>query len=115
MRRKYSLSDYCHIAVYYLGCVTLVVLAVILILSAYIKIDSAISHQHINRGYVINKSYDDGHYWYSTYTFGNYSITRRNGGEAEFFIEVQNNDVREFWVVTEDEWAELSIGDYIAR
>lgn len=115
MNCKYSLSDIGHKAVYYLGWATVFVLAFVLIFTVYVKIDSAISHQHINRGVVTNKCYDDGHYWYSSYVFGDYSITKRNGGEAYFYIAVSDGDTQDFWKVSADEWDSLSIGDYVHR
>ena len=115
MNRKYSPSDICHKAIYCLGLVTVFALAFVLVFTAYIKIDSMISHQHINHGVVTKKCYEDGHYWYSSYVFGEYSITKRNGGEAYFYIAVTDGDKQDFWKVSEEEWDALSIGDCVHR
>ncbi len=115
MPQKRSLSDYGRLAVYYLGWVTLYLLLFVSIFALYIKIDSALTHTQLDRGYVVRKCYDDGHYWYSSYVFGDYSITKRHGGEAYFYIEVRDGSKSDYWHVSLEEYDALSVGDYIMR
>ena len=63
------------------------------LLFAFIKIDAATSHQHLSHGYVTEKYIDDGHYWYSSWTFGNYTISKRHGGSASYCVTIEDGDI----------------------
>ena len=91
-----------------------------LILGALIAVAIVIGFDRIeihklNYGYVTDKYMDDGHYWYSTISYGNYSITRRRGGEEKYYITVEYEGETDYWTISEEEWNELSVGDYIRR
>ena len=101
--------------IYAIGCATLVVLVVLAVFAGFDLIDQHINHQELRRGYVISKSHDDGHYWYSSWEIGDYSITKRHGGQAYYFVEVQDGDEIDFWRVSQERWDALKIGDYILR
>lgn len=115
--REGRLGYYTHRAVYFIGWVAVFLIMVTLLLVGYGKIESALSHQQLNKGYVVAKCYDDGHYWYSSWVLGDISITKRYGGEAYFYIQVRDDDSTktDFWKVDLDEFDKLSVGDYVHR
>jgi len=113
VRRRFH--DYVMITVYYLGWFAVVLLVMVAVMFAACKIDQYASHTHLNRGYVTEKFVDGEHYWYSSWVFGDISITRRHGGEKAYCITVQDGDAMDYWTVSEGEWNKLNIGDYIGR
>jgi hypothetical protein len=115
MSVRQRIHDYVTITVYYLGWFTVALLLVFAVMFAACKIEQHTSHSRINRGYVTEKFVDGEHYWYSSWVFGDLSITRRHGGDKAYCITVQDGDAKECWTVTEDEWNTLNIGDYIGR
>lgn len=96
--------------------VFIVIVMFVFMMIGYVQIDSLMSRQTINEGFVLNKGYDDGSYYYSTWVFGNYSISKRNGGMERFYVEVVNDkDVHDYWTVDEEVWNHVSIGDYLRK
>ena len=78
-------------------------------------IEQAIRNPKLDHGIVTNKAYNDGHYWYSSVCIGDYSISKRYGGESYYYVTVSDGAHDDFWTVTEDEWVELRVGDYVQR
>ena len=100
---------------YYTGVATLAILIFALAFFGCIKVDQMAHSQNLRQGYVVNKSYGDGHYWYTSWTFGDYSLTKRNGGAESYYIEVSDGSKTDFWTVGEEEWENLSVGDYVIK
>ena len=107
--------DYVMITVYYLGWFTVAVFVFAAVMFAACKVDQYTSHAHLNRGYVTEKYIDGEHYWYSSWVFGDLSITRRHGGERAYCITVQDGETKDYWTISEEQWQSLNIGDYIGR
>ena len=101
--------------IYRIGCVTVFVLAVVALMFGFNMIDQHLHHQNLRQGYVVSKNHDDGHYWYSSWVVGDYSITKRHGGEPYFYIEVRDGEAVDYWKVSQECWEELEIGDFIGR
>lgn len=101
--------------VYGIGFVTLVVALAILGLIGFSKIEYALANRPVNQGVVMNKAYYDGHEWYSMWTFGDYSISKKCGGEPYFYVNVSDGKNDDFWTVTEEQWMEMQIGDFVTR
>ncbi len=101
--------------IYGLGCATLVLLMAVALIVGYDRIDAKISHQKLNHGYVVEKYMDGDRYWYSSWVFGDIAVTRRHGGTPTYCITVQDGDEKDYWNIPEDEWATLSVGDYVGR
>lgn len=101
--------------VYRIGCVTVFVLAVVALMFGFDVIDQHLHHQSLRHGYVVSKNHDDGSYWYSSWEIGDYSITKRHGGEPYYYIEVVDGEKVDYWKVSQERWEELEIGDYIGR
>lgn len=115
MNHKYSLPDYCKLAVYYVGWAASLLVVLALIFAGIIKIGSAIANPHLSKGYVTAKAYNDGHYWYSTYTLGDFTINKRHGGEPFFYITVSDGNTNDFWTIPEEQWELVNVGQYVTR
>ena len=119
MRIKIPVREIIRKCVYLVGCMTLALITLVVMMSIYTKIDSALtqnrSMRHISQGYVEKKCYNNTDFWYSTWTIGKYSITKRNGGSEEYYIKVVDGENTDFWTVSEEEWNLLSVGDYVKK
>ena len=93
--------------------VCLLMLAGVMLVCA--KIDQHTAHNHLSHGYITEKYVDDGHYWYSSWSFGDYSITRQHGGKQEYRVTVKDGDTTDYWTIPEEQWQRVNIGDYIGR
>ncbi len=115
MSIKQKVQDYIMITVYFLGWFFVALLVIAFITFAAIKIDEHAEHIHLKSGYVIEKAVYHDHYWYSTWTLGNFSVTKRNGGGKAYCVTVKDGDESDSWTIPEEQWHEVNIGDYIGR
>ena len=98
-----------------LGCLTAFVILTVAGLFGFAAIERAITTPHLNEGTVTAKCYNDGHIWYSKWTWGNLTYTEKHGGEPYYFIEVSDKGVSDYWTINADIWEKLAVGDYVRR
>lgn len=80
------------------------------------KIEQAAAYPPVYEGTIVAFSYDDGHTTYSSYTFGDWSITKahRKDGEA-FYIGVSDGEHTDYWEVSREQYSEFQMDEYVTR
>ena len=101
--------------VYFVGFVTLVIVIGTVGLIGFSKIEYALANPSLNSGIVTSKTYYDGHENSVMWTFGDYTISKKVSGESCYYIGVSDGEHEDFWIVNEDEWINLNVGEFVKR
>ena len=115
MSIKQRIRDYVMITVYFLGWLFVALLLILAVTFVVLKVDEHTDHLKLTSGQVTEKFAVHDHYWYSTWTFGDISVTKRNGGGKAYVVTVTNGDETDYWTLPEERWQSVNIGEYIGR
>ena len=112
---RYDWTYYVRRFVYCFGWISLCLTLVIAGLFGFASIERALTEKHVNAGVITNKAYNNGDVYESRWTFGDYTLSKKCGGQSYFYVTVSDGVYEDFWTVTQDEWQKLKIGDYVSR
>ena len=100
----------------WVGAVVLGIVLAVLLLIGIGKVEQFIEYPPLYSGTVAGFGYDDGHTTYSAWAFGNYRIERANVKDGEsYWIRVVSGDHEDWWEVTQDQYCELNVGDFVSK
>lgn len=98
------------------GTLTVGIALAVVALVGIAKVEQAAAYPPVYEGKIVAFSYDDGHTTYSSYTFGDWSITKthRKDGES-FYIGVSDGEHTDYWEVSREQYNEFQMDDYVTR
>lgn len=91
------------------------ILCVFVLLTAFVRIGTYLSTDHLRSGIVTDIRYDDGHPYEAVLNLFGKEIRHTYRPEPAYLLEIQNGEKLDFWKVSRDEALKYSVGDYVVK
>lgn len=91
------------------------ILCVFVFLTAFVRIGTYLSTDHLRSGIVTGIRYDDGHPYETVLNLFGKEIRHTYKPKPAYLLEIRDGEKLDIWRVSREEALKYSVGDYVAK